>query len=122
MRLIIYLISSNISKVLSKLVVNIKIVNEIFYILLVLNLQNPVFSLHLQHILIQTSHLSRAQYPHVASGCCTEWRKYSQSDMSDWYILKSHAYPHGHLSPSPSLMELLECTHPSLGPLVHLEL
>ena len=41
-------------------VVNI-IINEIFYILINVSLQNLICILHLQHISIQTSHISGAQ-------------------------------------------------------------
>lgn len=58
-----------------KHVINIKINHKIFYILFhLLNLQNPVYwyILYQQHISIQTSHISRALYPHVTSVYRTE--------------------------------------------------
>ena len=49
-------------------VIHMKI-KKIFYILFFIwSLQNSVCIIYLEHISVQTSHISSAQYPHVAHG------------------------------------------------------
>lgn len=56
----------NIHRILS-FQYNIKVMNAIFLLFFLISLHNPVYSLHLKHILIQTSPISRAEKPYVPS-------------------------------------------------------
>lgn len=67
--LIIYLIYFSISKILFQHVISIKMTSEIFFFL-VLGPQNLECILILQHISVQTDHISGAQCLQVTSGYC----------------------------------------------------
>lgn len=60
----------NIAKISCQQVININIINEIFYSLFfVLSLWYLVCILCIQHILVWTNCISSAQYSQVARGC-----------------------------------------------------